>query len=81
MFQEEVEKGRQEADQELRRRVREGRAIAETNFTRRLAEGRDEAERQYQNRIQEDIQIQSQREVDLKIKNLQLLFLCLNFRL
>ena len=54
VLQEEVEKGRAEAEQELRRRVREGRAFAEQNFTRLLAEGREEAERQYQNRIQEE---------------------------
>ena len=54
VLQEEVEKGRAEAEQELRRRVREGRALAEQNFTRLLAEGREEAERQYQNRIQEE---------------------------
>ena len=54
MFQEEVEKGRQEAEKELRRQVREGRAIAEQNFTRLLEEGKVEAERQYQQRIQEE---------------------------
>ena len=54
MFQEEVEKGRQEAEKELRRRVREGRAIAEKNFTRLLEEGKIEAERQYQQTIQEE---------------------------